>query len=84
MQTMPKPSLLLASALILLSVSTPPSFAAQKKEDNGIDKVGSGSQKKEAITDMDMLPISQHPNLPADAIYTNPKADPEARAKDAV
>ena len=81
---MPKTSRVIA-ILLVLSASVWTVFAAKPKDD-GIDRVDLAPNAKNdgAINHLDTRSLSQHPNLPAGAIYTDPKATPEARANDVV
>jgi len=71
----------------LLVLSTPVWTAlAADPIDAGIDRVdlAPNARSDGAINHLDTRALSEHPHLPAGAIYTDPKATPEARAKDAV
>ena len=73
------------ATLLFVSVPVWIAFAADQN-DTGIDRVDIPRNTKSdgAINHLDTRSMSQHPNLPAGAIYTDSKAAPEARAKDAV
>lgn len=75
----------LFACLFFATVSAGTLFAVDSK-DSGIDRVDIASNAKSdgAINHLDTKSLSEHPNLPAGAIYTDPKATPEARAKDVV
>lgn len=70
-------------AFCIFADIAPTAFAAPD-DGGGIDAIGlePHAKKDGAIIYMDMRPIAEHSNLPPDAIYTNPKASPEDRAKD--